>query len=324
MEKMKRSGGATFRAIYVLVLILSLIIAATPAVAQDGSSSVSDPFGGLKGVAPEASPKSSSPASGAESSSIGQCISGFAQMFSSFGKMLSGLFSGICGFIQQFVAGLSSGIGNFLSSLLSSCPSNLLSSNPTNSNESSDVSNGSSNSDSNSTSSSSGANSSSNGGSSSSASGTQKSADSSSAPGSPITSGGSANAANVVRCAEKYINSKQFRGAEVNYGTKACAQFVSTALKDAGVLNRVYLGVPDLVTALKGKGYSEVSAPPFKAGDVVTWRTYDRNGDGKKDNDTHVGIMCMDGKALSNSSSQRMPRKHDVFYAPICRVLRAS
>jgi hypothetical protein len=127
-----------------------------------------------------------------------------------------------------------------------------------------------------------------------------------------------------VQCAEKYINSTQFRGAEVSFGKKACAQFVSTALKDAGVLSNTILGVPALVTALKSKGYTQVTAPPFKGGDIVTWRTYDRNGDGRKDDDTHVGIMCFDGKALSNSSSQRMPRKHDVNYQPICKVLRKA
>ena len=78
------------------------------------------------------------------------------------------------------------------------------------------------------------------------------------------------------------------------------------------------------MTALKSKGYTQVTAPPFKGGDVVTWRTYDRNGDGRKDDDTHVGIMCFDGKAIANSSSARMPKKNDVYYAPICRVLRKS
>lgn len=128
----------------------------------------------------------------------------------------------------------------------------------------------------------------------------------------------------IVAAAERYIGSTRFRGREVDYGNKACAQFVSTALKDAGVVSRVQLGVLGVIPDLKNRGWKEVSAPPFKAGDVVTWKTYDRTGDGVKDNDTHIGIMGDDGQAISNSSSLKMPRKHSVYYAPICRVLRHS
>jgi len=147
-------------------------------------------------------------------------------------------------------------------------------------------------------------------------------------PSSPSSSNSSspssASQSKIVSCAEKYIGSTSFRGAEVNYGTLACAQFVSTALRDAGVLSKVQLGVIGVVADLKSKGWKEVSAPPFKAGDVVTWKTYDRSGDGVKDNDTHIGIMGDDGQAISNSSSQKMPRRHSVYYSPICRVLRQS
>lgn len=138
------------------------------------------------------------------------------------------------------------------------------------------------------------------------------------------SSGGSASASKIVSCAERYIGSTRFRGPEVNYGNLACAQFVSTALKDAGAVSRVQLGVRGVVDDLKSRGWKEVSAPPFKPGDVVTWKTYDRTGDGVKDNDTHIGIMGNDGQAISNSSSQKMPRRHSVYYCPICRVLRQS
>lgn len=138
------------------------------------------------------------------------------------------------------------------------------------------------------------------------------------------SSSGGASASNVVRCAERYIGSTRFRGPEVSYGRLACAQFVSTALKDAGALSRVQLSVRVVVADLKSRGWREVSAPPFRSGDVVTWKTYDYTGDGVKDNDTHVGIMGNDGQAISNSSSQKMPRRHSVYYAPICRVLRQA
>lgn len=156
--------------------------------------------------------------------------------------------------------------------------------------------------------------------------GASRSADngSSNSSGGSQSSSGSASAAEIVRCAEKYIGSTRFRGPEVDYGNLACAQFVSTALKDAGAVSRVQLGVVGVVADLKARGWKEVSAPPFKPGDVVTWKTYDRTGDGVKDNDTHIGIMGNDGQAISNSSSMKMPRRHSVYYCPICRVLRQS
>jgi len=128
----------------------------------------------------------------------------------------------------------------------------------------------------------------------------------------------------IVKCAENYIGSTSFRGPEVSYGSLACAQFVSTALKDAGVVSQVRLAVSGVVSDLKNKGWKEVTVPPFKAGDVITWKTYDADGDGADDDDSHVGIIGDDGQAISNSSSLKMPRKHDVYYQPISRVLRLS
>lgn len=131
-------------------------------------------------------------------------------------------------------------------------------------------------------------------------------------------------ASRVISSIQGLIGSTAFRGRDVRGGKVACAKVVSTALKNAGVIRNVILGVPALVSAVKSAGYKEVKAPPFKPGDIVTWRTYDRNKDGKKDNDTHIGIMDNNGQAISNSSSRRTPRKHNVYYAPICKVLRKA
>ncbi len=135
---------------------------------------------------------------------------------------------------------------------------------------------------------------------------------------------GGSTQARIVACAERYIGSTRFRGPEVSGGNLACAQFVSTALKDAGVLSRVQLGVLAVMSDLKSKGWKTVSAPPFKAGDVITWKTYDRNHDGVKDDDTHIGIIDGKGQAISNSSSLKMPRRNGIYYAPVCHVLRQS
>lgn len=139
-----------------------------------------------------------------------------------------------------------------------------------------------------------------------------------------MASGASGIASKIVSSIKKLVGSTAFRGADVKGGKVACAKVISTALKNAGVIDKVILGVPALVSEVKSKGFKEVKAPPFKPGDIVTWRTYDRNKDGKKDNDTHVGIVDDSGQAISNSSSRKMPRRHGVNYAPICRVLRKA
>lgn len=129
----------------------------------------------------------------------------------------------------------------------------------------------------------------------------------------------------IVEAARALIGSKRFRGPEVEYGNKACAQVVSTALVNAGVMKAPVLGVLSVLSDLRKKGWQEVSVPPFKDGDVITWKTYDRTGDGVNDPDTHIGIMMKDGgtyKAFSNSSRLRMPRLHDPYYCPVTRVMR--
>lgn len=130
----------------------------------------------------------------------------------------------------------------------------------------------------------------------------------------------------IVREARKLVGSHSFRGREVDYGNLACAQVVTTALKNAGALTRVHLNVRSTVSDLKSKGWREVSVPPYQEGDVITWKTYDYTGDGVKDPDTHVGIIVKEGNtymAMNNSSRLRMPRlSTPTSIGPISRVLR--
>ncbi len=126
--------------------------------------------------------------------------------------------------------------------------------------------------------------------------------------------------------AKKLVGSHAFRGREVDYGNLACAQVASTALKNAGVLTKTHLNVRSTVADLRTKGWSEVSAPPYQEGDVITWKTYDYTGDGVKDPDTHIGIMVKEGNtymAMNNSSRLRMPRlSTPTSVGPVTRVLR--
>lgn len=108
-------------------------------------------------------------------------------------------------------------------------------------------------------------------------------------------------------------------------GSLGCAQVVTTALMAAGVKTGIQLGVLATLPKLRSLGWQEVRVPPYRAGDVITWKTYDRTGDGVKDNDTHIGIIMTSGntaQAMSNSSSIKRPSLHSATYSPVCRVLR--
>ncbi len=108
-------------------------------------------------------------------------------------------------------------------------------------------------------------------------------------------------------------------------GSLGCAQVVTTALMAAGVKTGIQLAVLNTIPQLKKLGWQEVRVPPYRAGDVITWKTYDRTGDGVMDNDTHIGIIMTSGntaQAMSNSSSIKRPSLHSANYSPVCRVLR--
>lgn len=149
-------------------------------------------------------------------------------------------------------------------------------------------------------------------------------------PNPPVDSGSNASPGalqeKVARAARNLIGSTRFRGPEVDGGNLACAQVATTALKNAGALDRVSLNVRTAVSDLHAKGWKEVSVPPFHEGDVITWKTYDYNGDGVKDPDTHIGIMVKEGNtfmAMNNSSRLRTPRLSPPYsIGPVTRVLR--
>lgn len=130
--------------------------------------------------------------------------------------------------------------------------------------------------------------------------------------------GGTAMGARVASSIRSLVGSTRFRGADVDGGNLACAQVVSTALQSAGVLSRVSLNCDQVVSDLRAVGWQRVSVPPYQEGDVVTWTT--SRGPGR-----HIGIIVKEGssfKAISNSSSARTPRVHEINYMPITQVLR--
>lgn len=143
---------------------------------------------------------------------------------------------------------------------------------------------------------------------------------------------GSSTAAKVVNAAnalvKKYSTPRSFPYAPAtNGGSLGCAQVATTALMNAGVNTGIQLGVLATIPKLKALGWQEVRVPPYRAGDVITWSTYDRTGDGRKDADTHIGIVLQSGnnvQAMSNSSSRKVPAINSATYAPVSRVLRKA
>jgi len=130
----------------------------------------------------------------------------------------------------------------------------------------------------------------------------------------------------VAQEARKLVGSTAFRTADVDYGNLACAKVVTTALKNAGALDRVSLNCRESVNMLHEKGWKDVSAPPYREGDVILWKTYDYTGDGVKDPDTHIGVIVKEGNsymAMNNSSRLRTPRMTEPSaIGPVTRVLR--
>ncbi len=136
----------------------------------------------------------------------------------------------------------------------------------------------------------------------------------------------------VVNAAQDVVNTYRTSGSFpydplTQGGLLGCAQVASTALKNAGVPIRIELAVLRVLPQLRALGWKEVDVPPYQAGDVVTWSTYDSSGDGRNDPDTHIGIVMQSGnsvQAMSNDSIARRPTIHSVTAFPVTRVLRAA
>ena len=101
-------------------------------------------------------------------------------------------------------------------------------------------------------------------------------------------------------------------------GNLGCAQVATTVLKAAGAIDSTCLNCNGTISLLEAKGWSAVNVPPYQAGDVIFWTTYQPGA-------SHVGIVMNSGntaQAMNNSSSKRMPQYSDVNYATIYKVYR--
>lgn len=115
-------------------------------------------------------------------------------------------------------------------------------------------------------------------------------------------------------------------------GSLGCANVVSKALCNAGVLGGLILDCWQLRDHLKEAGWSvETRSPAYRSGDVVFWSTYDWNQDGTRDADTHTGIIVREngrlyvmhnGRGPGGEKKPVMERLSDVPYT-ITTVLRS-
>ncbi len=130
----------------------------------------------------------------------------------------------------------------------------------------------------------------------------------------------------IVNAAQALVGMRNFPYDPLTQGgSLGCAQVVSTALKNAGVMSKIVLNVHGVMNDLLAKGWQYAQVPPYRAGDVVTWKTYDATGDGVMDDDSHIGIAVESGnnvQVMNNSSSQRMPRLCAANAMTLSHVLR--
>lgn len=108
---------------------------------------------------------------------------------------------------------------------------------------------------------------------------------------------------------------------ETESGNLGCANVVSHALIQAGVIDHIELAVDGLARELERLGWVKVETP-YKEGDVVVWGK--RPGQSHK----HVGILILEGPTVmtvQNSSSRRKVVRLPLatYDRPIEKVLRA-
>jgi hypothetical protein len=140
----------------------------------------------------------------------------------------------------------------------------------------------------------------------------------------------------------RYRRKDSFPYSEYNVNPRVgCALMVNAALDAAGMgvandyITRVRVVRKEgqtedaLVDRLLQCNWVQTSAPPYQAGDIITWNTTGNGVSGEAaqgtSNESHIGIIMASGDnvmAMSNSSSHHRPRIHPADYSPQVRVLR--
>lgn len=97
----------------------------------------------------------------------------------------------------------------------------------------------------------------------------------------------------------------ELRTPEVKDGWLACAKYVSLVLKEAHLIDQIYISVDSLVSDLKSRGWQTIPKPI--AGAVIVWgKTADYSH-------KHIGIAVNEKEALNNSSYDKMAVKSSIY-----------
>lgn len=104
-----------------------------------------------------------------------------------------------------------------------------------------------------------------------------------------------------------------FRTPEVLDGWLACAKVVTTILKEAGLIDNVYINVEKTVAKLKEQGWYE--SKTGGVGSVVVW------GKTPTYSHLHIGIVVAENKAVNNSSYTKKPIVSNVDERPVLTYL---
>lgn len=107
-----------------------------------------------------------------------------------------------------------------------------------------------------------------------------------------------------------YVNDETSNGLDVlEDGVLSCAFYVSSILKMFDLIREQHATVSGTVRDLIAAGWEEIDTPVVGA--VIVWGLHENpNGEAH----THIGFCVGENEAISNSTSDRTPKRHHLTY----------
>lgn len=131
------------------------------------------------------------------------------------------------------------------------------------------------------------------------------------------------NSAGTLMFRNLFVKNGRGKGRDIlKDGRLSCAVFVSSVLLLFGKIDRVHGTIDGTAAAMQSSGWKEAAKTALKAGDVIVWDKI-RDFDGKSHG--HIGFYLGKKVAVSNSTENGFPIKHDYTYfgtRKIKKVLR--
>ena len=101
----------------------------------------------------------------------------------------------------------------------------------------------------------------------------------------------------------------------VEEGNKSCGIHVSGILKWFDLIEANHATVKGTIADMKKSDWEEIDDP--KVGCVIYWEAREGNGSVNE----HLGFYIGDGKAISNSSIEKVPKEHSYNYNNSRKIL---